>query len=150
MSLQFDPAHTQVVRSDWFQGLAKYAKPHPGKAIWQLANTFVPYIALWALMVWMLRSGISYWYTLPLCAVAAGLLVRVFIFFHDCCHGSFFVSRRANRVLGYISGVLTFTPFDDWQHTHAGHHSTSGDLDRRGMGDVWTMTVEEYVTAPWW
>jgi omega-6 fatty acid desaturase (delta-12 desaturase) len=80
--------------------------------------------------------------------VAAGLLVRIFIFFHDCGHGSFFSSPRANTILGYISGILTFTPYHSWRRAHAGHHATSGNLDRRGVGDVWTMTVEEYRAAP--
>ena len=74
---------------------------------------------------------------------------RVFIIFHDCCHGSFFASRRANRVLGYVTGVLTLTPFDSWQRAHAEHHATAADLDRRGVGDMWTLTVNEYLAATW-
>jgi len=74
--------------------------------------------------------------------------VRTFILFHDCCHGSFFPSRWANRILGYIAGILVFTPYEAWQHPHAIHHATAGDLGRRGMGDIWTMTVEEYLAAP--
>jgi omega-6 fatty acid desaturase (delta-12 desaturase) len=85
---------------------------------------------------------------LPLILAASALLVRIFIFFHDCCHGSFFASRRANRILGIVTGILTFTAYDDWRHSHARHHATAGDLDRRGEGDVWTMTVEEYRNAP--
>jgi omega-6 fatty acid desaturase (delta-12 desaturase) len=79
--------------------------------------------------------------------VAAGLLVRVFIFFHDCCHGSFFASRRANRIFAYVTGVLTFTPFEAWWQPHARHHATAGNLDKRGKGDIWTLTVEEYEAA---
>jgi omega-6 fatty acid desaturase (delta-12 desaturase) len=100
-------------------------------------------------MVWMLRAGLPYWSILPLLVLAAGLLVRVFILFHDCCHGSFFASKTANRVLGYLTGLLTFTPYEAWQHPHHLHHATAGDLDRRGVGDVWTMTLEEYHAAPW-
>ena len=74
--------------------------------------------------------------------------MRIFILFHDCCHGSFFASRRANTVLGYVTGILTFTPFEDWRHAHNRHHATAGNLDRRGIGDVWTMTTEEYLAAP--
>jgi len=81
---------------------------------------------------------------------AAALLVRIFIFFHDCCHNSFFASHRANTVLGYIAGILTFTPFDDWRRTHGVHHASAGDLDRRGVGDVWTLTVNEYRQASGW
>jgi omega-6 fatty acid desaturase (delta-12 desaturase) len=75
-------------------------------------------------------------------------MVRIFILFHDCCHGSFFASRRANTILGYVSGIVTFTPFDDWRYAHNIHHATAGDLDRRGVGDIWTMTKEEYLAAP--
>jgi omega-6 fatty acid desaturase (delta-12 desaturase) len=91
--------------------------------------------------------GSSYWITLLLSVPAAGFLVRIFIFFHDCCHLAFFPSRRANRILGYIAGIMTFTPFEDWQRTHVIHHSVSGDLDRRGVGDIWTLTVDEYLSA---
>lgn len=142
-----DTDKTTVIQSDWFRSLSKYEKPHLGKAIGQLLNTFIPYIALWVIMVMMIQNNVSYWYVLPLIVIAAGLVVRIFIFFHDCGHGSFFASHRANRILGYISGIIAFTPYDEWRHSHAGHHTTSGDLDRRGMGDVWTMTVEEYLAS---
>jgi acyl-lipid omega-6 desaturase (Delta-12 desaturase) len=87
---------------------------------------------------------------LALSVLAAPFLVRVFVIFHDCCHGSFFPSRRANRIVGYAAGLLTLTPFDKWQRSHAEHHATAGDLDRRGVGDVWTLTTNEYqaATAP--
>jgi len=130
--------------------LSRYEKPDVRKATWQFVNTFVPYAALWAVMVWMVRKGISYWLLLPLVVLASGLLIRIFIFFHDCCHGSFFASRRANEVLGYVTGLLTFTPYEAWRHPHARHHATAGDLDRRGMGDVWTLTVDEYLAASRW
>ena len=126
----------------------KYEKPDAPKAVWQLLNTVVPYIALWGVMIWMIRTGVPYWKTIPLIVIASGLLVRIFIFFHDCCHNSFFASRTANKVSGFICGVLIFTPFEDWRHKHAGHHATSADLDRRGIGDIWTMTVSEYLAAP--
>lgn len=145
-----DKVKSQVVRSDWYRALSKYEKPHLGKAVWQLLNTFVPYFALWGIMVWMLRSGISYWYVLPLICIAAGLQVRIFIFFHDCGHNSFFASSWANRIIGYIAGVVVFTPYEDWRHPHAKHHATTADLDRRGTGDVWTLTVAEYLAAPKW
>jgi omega-6 fatty acid desaturase (delta-12 desaturase) len=135
-------------RPAWQAEIAAYARPDGRKAAWQLVNTFVPYAALWALMIYMVKQGISYWLTLAVAIVAAALLVRIFIFFHDCGHGSFFASPRANAILGYISGILTFTPYHDWRHAHATHHATAGNLDRRGVGDVWTMTVEEYRTAP--
>jgi omega-6 fatty acid desaturase (delta-12 desaturase) len=128
--------------------LAEYAKSDPRKAIWQLVNTLIPYAILWYLMIRSIQLGYSYWLTLGLAVVASGLMVRIFIFFHDCTHGSFFASRRANKIVGYITGILTFTPYDDWRHTHSVHHATAGDLDRRGVGDVWTMTVDEYLEAP--
>ncbi len=137
----------QIAQSDWYKGLSKYEKPNVPKATWQILNTFIPYFALWAVMVRMLQVGVSFWYILPIAAVAAGLLARIFIFFHDCCHGSFFASRTANKILGFVSGVLVFTPHEDWRRTHSQHHSSSGDLDRRGNGDVWTMTTDEYLAA---
>jgi omega-6 fatty acid desaturase (delta-12 desaturase) len=86
------------------------------------------------------------------CVLSAGLpvlvLVRVFIIFHDCGHGSFFKSRRANDIVGIITGILTFTPYYQWRHSHAVHHASAGDLDRRGTGDVWTITVDEYLALP--
>lgn len=132
-----------------YEALAKYDEPSLRKALWQLGNSFLPYVALWALMIYTVKNDYSYWITLGLALVSTPFLVRIFIFFHDCCHGSFFASRRANRIIGYLSGILTFTPYEDWQRAHSGHHATSGDLDRRGIGDIWTATVEEYRALPW-
>jgi omega-6 fatty acid desaturase (delta-12 desaturase) len=108
--------------------------------------TFIPYITLVVLMLVTAHRGHTV-VALALSVVAAAFLVRVFVIFHDCCHGSFFRSRRANRLVGYIGGILTLTPFDKWQQSHAEHHATAGDLDRRGVGDVWTLTLEEYRSA---
>jgi omega-6 fatty acid desaturase (delta-12 desaturase) len=115
----------------------------------ELLETFVPYLVLNVVMVMAVRRGHPV-VALALSALAAAFLVRVFIIFHDCCHGSFFPSRRANRIVGYAAGLLTLTPFDQWQRSHAEHHATAGDLDRRGVGDVWTLTTHEYrvATAP--
>jgi omega-6 fatty acid desaturase (delta-12 desaturase) len=132
----------------WKQALARHQGPSVRRSLWQLANTVVPYFALWGVMIWSLN--ISYWVTLGLAVVAAGFLARIFIIFHDCAHGSFMKSRRANRFLEFFTGVLTFTPYRQWRHLHALHHRNSGDLDARGSGDVWTLTVEEYVSAPRW
>jgi omega-6 fatty acid desaturase (delta-12 desaturase) len=93
---------------------------------------------------------ISYWITLALALVASGFLCRSFIIFHDCGHGSFFKSLKANRILGFFTGVLTFMPSYYWSHQHAKHHATAGDLDHRGAGDVWTLTVQEYLALPRW
>ena len=138
----------RTTKPAWYPIVSKYAKSNLRKAVWQLFNTLGSYIVLVALMIVIVQRGYSYWITLTLAVLAGGILVRVFILFHDCCHGSFFASRRANTILGYVTGILTFTPFDDWRYAHNRHHATSGDLDRRGVGDIWTMTTEEYLSAP--
>jgi len=113
-----------------------------------MVNTLVPYGALWYLMY--LTLSVSYWLTVPLAVLASGFLVRIFIIHHDCGHGSYFKSQKANDVWGFITGVLTFTPYYLWRWEHAIHHAGSGDLDRRGTGDVWTLTVQEYLEASRW
>jgi omega-6 fatty acid desaturase (delta-12 desaturase) len=143
-------AKGRPARPAWQQEIARFAQADQRRAIWQLVNTMVPYAGLWLLMVYTIKAGIPYWVTLALAIPAAGLLVRIFIFFHDCGHGSFLPSARANTVVGYVCGVLTFTPYHDWRIAHARHHATAGNLDRRGTGDVWTMTVEEYQAASRW
>jgi acyl-lipid omega-6 desaturase (Delta-12 desaturase) len=132
----------------WKEVVAKYQEPALRHALWQLINTLVPYAGLWLLMY--LTRGVSWWLTGALAVVAAGFLVRVFIIFHDCGHGSFFKSGPANECVGFIAGVLTFTPYAQWRWEHALHHATAGDLDRRGTGDVWTLTVQEYLEASRW
>jgi acyl-lipid omega-6 desaturase (Delta-12 desaturase) len=129
----------------WKELVAPYQASSPGRSLMQVVSTLAPYAGLWYVMVHTM--AISYWLTLPLAILAAGFLVRGFILFHDCGHGSFFKSRKANEVLGFITGVLTFTPYRHWRWEHAMHHATAGDLDKRGRGDVWTMTVQEYLAA---
>lgn len=131
--------------SDWKAIVAKYSVPSLPKAIWQIVNTLVPYFALWYLMY--LSLSVSYWLTLGLSVIAGLLVMRIFIIFHDCGHGSFFKSRKANDVMGFITGMLTFTPYGHWRWQHSVHHATSGDLDRRGEGDIWTLTVKEYLES---
>ncbi|MCD4716082.1 MAG: fatty acid desaturase [Desulfobacterales bacterium] len=131
----------------WYQGIRKYEKPDLSKAIWQLLNTFIPYFLILYLMYLTIQSGYSYWITLALAVPAAGFLGRIFIFFHDCVHSSFFASRKANTILGRICGILTFTTYEDWRRAHGIHHATVGDLDRRSVGDIWTLTVDEFLTA---
>ena len=132
----------------WQKIVATYATPDLPRSIWQLINTLIPFFALFYLS---LRSvEVSLWLTIPLTILTAGFMVRAFIIFHDCGHGSFFKSQRANDVVGFVTGLLVFTPYYRWKHAHAIHHATSGDLDRRGVGDVYTMTVAEYLAAPWW
>ena len=129
------------------QIIKKYEQPNLLKALWQIANTFIPYLFICILMYYSYTAGYSYWITISLAIVASGLLVRIFIFFHDCAHQSFFASRKANTILGYVCGILTFTPYEEWRKSHGQHHNTFGDLDRRGTGDVWTLTAEEFRTA---
>ncbi len=138
----------QADASDWKAIVARYQKPSMGRAVWQIVNTLVPYVGLWYLMY--LSLSISYWLVVPLALLTAAFMVRLFIIFHDCGHGSFFKSRVANHIVGAITGVLTFTPFYHWRWEHAVHHSSSGDLDRRGTGDVWTLTVQEYLESSRW
>jgi omega-6 fatty acid desaturase (delta-12 desaturase) len=140
-------ATLQRSRPAWYKVIAAYGSPHLRKSLWQLLNTFIPYCLLWALMLQTVQRGYSYWITLGLAILAGGMMVRIFILFHDCCHGSFFSSRSANTILGYVSGIVTFTPFEDWKYAHNSHHATAGDLDRRGVGDIWTMTKEEYLAS---
>ena len=147
MSDSFVSAKIKEAKPDWYHSLKRYERSHLWKAIWQLANTFIPYSVLCTLMYLSYTAGYSYWIILGLAILAAGLLVRIFIFFHDCAHQSFFVSRKANTGLGYLCGVLTFTPYEEWRRSHGRHHNTFGDLDRRGQGDVWTLTAEEFRTA---
>jgi omega-6 fatty acid desaturase (delta-12 desaturase) len=142
-----DSPQRATSEAKWFTAFARYESPSLRKAVWQLVNTFVPYLGLWAVMGFLALRGYPYWMILSLTVAAAALQIRIFIFFHDCCHGSYFASDRANRIVGTICGFLTLTPYEDWRRAHAAHHATAGDLDRRGMGDVWTMTVEEYLAA---
>jgi len=141
-----EPAQTE--KSRWHEIVARYARADLGHSLWQMVNTLVPYFALWYLMIYSVH--ISYWLTLLLSIPTAGFMVRTFIIFHDCGHGSFFKSQKANAALGIFTGILTFTPYFEWRHAHAIHHATASDLDRRGVGDVKTMTVKEYLAASWW
>jgi len=131
---------------DWYGRLRAYRVPSRWRSLWQLTNTLVPYAAMWALMALAISQGMPVLALLP-GVIAAGLLVRVFIFFHDCVHGSYFRSPRWNRIIGHLLGLLVFTAFDDWRYSHLRHHATYGNLDSRGIGDVWTMTLEEYRNA---
>ena len=126
--------------------VGKYNKADRAKSIWQIINSLGPYLLIWYVMILSLQ--VSYWITLGLAFLAAGFMVRMFIIFHDCGHGSFFKSRLANTIVGTILGSLVFTPYARWHADHAIHHSTVGNLDKRGIGDVMTLTVEEYNKLP--
>ena len=132
----------QQDKRTWIEVISDYNKPDVSLSIWQIINSLGPYILLWVAMYYSLQ--ISYLLTLGLALVATGFLVRMFIIFHDCGHGSFFRSKKANRIVGTILGSLVFTPYDYWHREHAIHHKTVGNLDKRGSGDVKTLTVEEY------
>jgi omega-6 fatty acid desaturase (delta-12 desaturase) len=123
---------------------AQFAKPILLSAIWQLASTVALFVLLWALMAWAWYSQWGYGWILLLAAPTAGMMVRLFIIQHDCGHGSYFPSRRANRWVGACLGALTLFPFGYWKKVHAVHHASSGNLDRRGLGDVKTLTLNEY------
>ncbi|MHB9138892.1 MAG: fatty acid desaturase [Victivallaceae bacterium] len=126
------------------QTLSKYAEPNLWRAMLQLLTAVIPYFGLWAILVYMVKQEYSAAVIIPLIFLASLFLVRIFIFFHDCAHNSFLASRRANTILGYMLGIMTFTPFKYWQRNHLVHHNTYADLDKRGVGDIWTLTIEEY------
>src|SRR5687768_4273773 len=131
--------------SVWKEIVAKYQEPSTPRAVWQIVNTLVPYAALWYLMY--LALPVSWWLVVPLAILAGGFVVRIFIIFHDCGHGSFFKSRRANDIVGFLAGVLTCTPYYLLLWEHSVHDATTGHLDKRGVGDIWTMKVQEYLEA---
>jgi len=141
-----DTGHVDI--ASWKEIVLQCQKPSTWRALWQMVNTLGPYALLWYLMYRSLT--ISYWIALPLAIVSGAFLVRVFIIFHDCGHGSFFKSKAANDIVGFITGMLTFTPYYHWRWEHAIHHATAGHLDKRGTGDVWTMTVKEYLESSRW
>jgi acyl-lipid omega-6 desaturase (Delta-12 desaturase) len=135
-------ADTAADAAEWKRALAPYARPHAGRALLGIATSAVPYLAVSFGMY--VALDVSPLLALALALPAAVLLVRTFIVFHDCSHSSFLASRRANAWLGMALGLLLYSPFLRWRHDHAVHHATSGDLERRGVGDVRTLTVAEY------
>ncbi|MDH3285954.1 MAG: fatty acid desaturase [Acidobacteriota bacterium] len=134
--------------SSWQRIVAKYHVSNHWLSSLQLLTGPVAYVL--TCYVAYLISRVSIWLALAVMVLAAGFYVRSFIVFHDCAHGSFFRSSRANTIVGFITGVLAFTPFQHWRREHSIHHATAGDLDRRGVGDVWTLTVGEYQQASRW
>lgn len=122
--------------------LSQYRAASSARSVFELVATLVPFVLLWAIMITALRAG--YWGGLVLVVPEAALLVRLFIIQHDCGHGSFFPSRLANDWVGRAIGVITLTPYDVWCHDHSIHHASSGNLDRRGIGNIDTLTVGEF------
>ena len=134
-------------RPFWREALAPYAQPHLGRSVVDIATSVVPYLALSVLMY--LALDVSYLLVLATAVPAAGFLMRTYVLFHDCTHGSLLPSKRANAWVGRVLGLVVFSPFESWRHSHAVHHASAGDLDRRGVGDVPTMTVAEYHSSSW-
>ena len=131
----------------WFAATKIFETPSRGLAIGQLFDTLGPYLVLGALGVLLARWQVAWYLLIPLGAAGGLFMIRLFILFHDCCHGSFWASRRTNAVWGWFLGMLTFTPFRSWRKSHGTHHAHNGNLDHRGIGDVWTLTLEEYRAA---
>jgi omega-6 fatty acid desaturase (delta-12 desaturase) len=145
-SLPPPPPPTDARR--WPQVLARYRQPSYRRGLFEIAVTVVPLVGLW-LLAWA-TLDIGYWLALPLALAAGVFVVRLFMIQHDCSHGSFFRHRLANDWIGRLAGIVTMTPYDLWRRTHAVHHASSGNLDRRGMGDIDTLTVAEYRARSMW
>ena len=132
----------------WRSLVARYQQPDLQKSIWQIVNSFGGLFLCWLLMVWSLQVG--YWLTLLLAVPTAGFVVRIFIIQHDCGHGSFFKPRQANDSTGILCSIFTLVPYKYWRKSHAVHHAHHAELEERGIGDVWTMTVNEFRQARLW
>jgi omega-6 fatty acid desaturase (delta-12 desaturase) len=145
---RYPDAHVAPASHTLMRSLSPYRKPNSVRSIIELVITAVPFVVLWIVMWAALHAG--YWIGLALAVPAAGFLVRLFMIQHDCGHGSFFRHRLANDWIGRVIGVLTLTPYDFWRRAHALHHASSGNLERRGIGDIDTLTVSEFqALAPW-
>ncbi|WP_411843401.1 fatty acid desaturase [Salinicoccus sp. HZC-1] len=125
-----------------------YATAHTKASVIQLLNTILPFFVFWFLAYQAL--SVSFWLSLPFSIITAGFMIRTFIIFHDCTHGSFFKSKKLNDFFGTFTGVITHFAYQKWKREHSIHHATSGNLDKRGIGDIWVMTVEEYEAAGKW
>ena len=142
------PLETPQDARAWTQVLARYRQPSYRRGLFEIAITVVPLVGLW-LLAWA-TLDVSYWLALPLALASGVFVVRLFMIQHDCSHGSFFRHRFANDWIGRIAGIVTMTPYGLWRRTHAVHHASSGNLDRRGMGDIDTLTVAEYRARSMW
>lgn len=130
------------------KSVAPYTNADNKKSYIQLCNTLLPLILCWFLSYQSL--SISIWLSILFALIASGFVVRTFIIFHDCTHGSFFHNKKRNNFIGTLTGVLTLFPYEKWKREHAIHHASSSNLDKRGVGDIWVMTVEEYIQASKW
>lgn len=139
---------TELSKRDWLNTLAKYRAPSHKRSLFELAITGLPFVALWGAAWWAL--SVSYWLAFGISILAGAFLLRLFLIQHDCGHGAFFRTKWANDWVGRALGVLTLTPYDVWARSHTIHHGTSGNLSKRGMGDIDTLTVREYLALPRW
>jgi omega-6 fatty acid desaturase (delta-12 desaturase) len=137
-----EPGPLETPARDWVRILAQYREPVAWRSVFELAVTFVPFAVLWAAAVWALP--VSPWLTLAFSILSAAFLVRLFLIQHDCGHGALFRKKAVNDWVGRVLGVFTLTPYDVWRRGHAIHHASSGNLDKRGVGDIHTKTVREY------
>lgn len=137
-------------KASWLEDIRIFAKPHRFRSFIYVMTSIVPYLCLLAGMIILHKWGFPYGIILILSLLAAGFFVRTFMVLHDCAHGSFITSKKVSTILGYFCGILTLTPYSDWQRSHIIHHSNVGNLDKRGIGDVWTMTVKEYEASTSW
>lgn len=145
---QAEPIDDEVIGRDWMKLLAPYRKPNHARSVFELVITLVPLALLWAAAYAALSVG--YWLTLLILIPAAFFLVRLFIIQHDCGHGAFFLDTKLNDWTGRILGAFTCTPYDVWRRAHAIHHASSGNLDKRGVGDIDTLTISEFQALPRW
>jgi len=129
------------------KNVAPYEKTDTKSSIKQIINTLGPLVLFWYAA--FLSLSISYWLAFPFILLSSGFLVRTFIICHDCTHQSFFKSRLANDIIGTITGILTLIPYQQWKNSHSIHHATSSNLDKRGTGDMWLLTVDEYTKSSW-
>lgn len=149
MSIGHNVDTSRLAARNWVKVLARYRDPSLSRSIGELAVTALPLVALWA-GAWAAHYFGFWWLSLLIAVPAAGFLVRLFTIQHDCGHGSFFSSKLTNDWVGRVLGVLTMTPYDFWRRTHALHHASCGNLDRRGVGDIDTLTVREYLARSRW
>ena len=140
--------NTMRTAREWAKALVAYRQPSAARGIFELVVTFPPFVAVWTTMLLASSHGL-FLLSFALAPLAAGLLIRLFLIQHDCGHGSFFPNKHANDWVGRALGVLTVTPYDLWRRTHAIYHASSGNLDRRGIGDIKTLTVREYFARDW-
>lgn len=138
-----------MLRSEWKAKLKPFTQVDLHKVRGQIINTVIPYGFFFTLGVYMVETRKSIWLIAPLMVLAALFMVRTFILFHDCTHGSFVKSTKNNTILGTIFGILSLTPYEPWKVEHQIHHGAVGNLGKRGTGDIWTMTFQEYIDAPW-